>query len=98
MKNALLVIFLLYALVLLQTSFLVNFNIFGLFPNLTVLSVVLLNFFEPPEKKLGIAAAFCGGIFLDIFSGHFFGYYSAILVVASFFMKYIFKKYVRLWT
>ena len=98
MRNALLLVSAFYILVLLQTSFLVPFNIFGITPNFLILAVVLINFFEKPERKLGIVSGFFGGIFLDIFSGTFLGFYTAILLAAAFFIKYILRSYIRIWT
>jgi rod shape-determining protein MreD len=98
MKNALLLILAFYFLVLLQTSFLVHFNIYGTIPNFVIIFVILLNFFEKPEKKLGIVLGFLAGLFLDIFSSSFFGFYTLILSAISFFIKYVLKSYLRLWT
>lgn len=98
MKNALLLISAFYVLVLLQTSFLVPLNVFGVVPNFMIIAVVLINFFEKPEKKLGIIAGFFGGIFLDIFSGNFLGFYTLTLLAVSFFLKYILRSRIRIWT
>jgi len=98
MRNALLLIVFFYVLVLLQTSFLIPLNIFGKIPNFIILTVVLINFFEKPEKKLGIVSGFFGGIFLDIFSGNFLGFYTLILLAVSFFIKYILRSYIKIWT
>ncbi len=85
-----------YMLALLQTSFLVHFDIFGIVPNFIMIAIVLINFFEKPEKKLGIIAGFFGGIFLDIFSGGYLGFYTLILLAVSFFLKYILRSYISL--
>ncbi|MFH1401939.1 MAG: rod shape-determining protein MreD [Parcubacteria group bacterium] len=98
MKKIPLIILAFYILVLLQTSFLVHFNIFGIVPNFIILAVILINFFEKPEEKLGIIAGFFGGIFLDIFSQNFLGFYTMILLAVSFFIKYILRSYIRIWT
>lgn len=97
-RNVILVILVLYILVLLQTSFLVPFNIFGIIPNFIIIAVILINFFEKPEEKIGIVAGFFGGIFLDIFSGNFLGFYTLILSAVAFFVKYIIRSYLRVWT
>ncbi len=98
MARALLLVLFFYLLILLQTSFLVPFTIHGIAPNFVIIAAVLINFFEKPEKKLGIIAGFFGGIFLDIFSGNFLGFYTVILLAASFFIKYILRSYIRAWT
>ncbi len=98
MRKVLLLVLSFYILVLLQTSFLVPFSIFGIVPNFIIIAVVLINFFEKPEKKLGIISGILGGIFLDIFSGNFLGFYTLILLIAAFFLKYILRSYIRIWT
>ncbi|MDP3991119.1 MAG: rod shape-determining protein MreD [Candidatus Nealsonbacteria bacterium] len=85
-----------YFLVLLQTSFLVHFRIFGFALNFVFIAVVLINIFEKPQKYSGMAAAFIGGLFLDIFSAGVIGFNVLILVVLAFLLKTFFKKYVRL--
>ena len=100
MKKFLLLILFFYILVLLQTSFLLHFNILGWWvgwsPNLILISVILISFLEKPENNSGFFSAFLGGFFLDIFSESFFGFNILILTVIVFFIKFIFKKYVRI--
>lgn len=98
MKNILLIILLFGVLILLQTSFLVHFAIRGVVPNFILAAIILINFFEDPGKKLGILAAFLGGLFLDAFSQNFFGFYFLISMASSLFLKYLFRKHIRLWT
>jgi rod shape-determining protein MreD len=98
MRNVLFLILVFYVLVLLQTSFFVSFNIFGIVPNLVIIAVIFINFFEKPDKKFGIICGFFGGFFIDIFSGNFFGFYTIILLAVSLFLKYFLKRHVRLWT
>ncbi len=86
-KKILLLIAVFYILVLLQSSFLVHFNIFGVVPNLVLILVCLLSFFEKPNEYRGIFGAVIGGFFLDIFSNSFIGISIIILVVISFFIK-----------
>lgn len=95
MKKTLLLIIFFYILVLLQTSFLAHFHIWGAVPNLVVIIVILINLFEKPQENSGIFSAVIGGFFLDIFSSHFIGFYILILVGLSLFIKFVFKKYVR---
>jgi len=87
-----------YFLTIFQTSFLVHFNIFGIIPNLVLITVIFINFFEKPEKKLGIVSGFLGGFYLDIFSislTGFFGFHILILVGISFFIKFVLRKHVQ---
>ena len=85
-----------YILVLLQTSFLVYFNIIGFIPNLILIAIVLINLFEEKEKNAGIYSAFIGGFFLDIFSEKPFGFYILISIAIAIFIKYVIKRYVRI--
>ena len=88
---------LLYALALLQSSFLVHFNLFGMVPNLIVVLIAAWSFLEM-EKKLFSAALFCavaGGFFLDIFSSRPFGFYIVMLVAIALFIKFFVRQYVR---
>lgn len=99
MKKFLLLILFFYILVLLQTSFLIHFNILGWWgwsPNLILISVILISFLEKPENNFGFFSAFAGGFFLDIFSESFFGFNILILTATVLFIKFIFKKYVRI--
>ena len=94
MKKSLFIILFFYFLVLLQTSFLVHFSLWGYVPNLILISVVLLNIFIP-NVKLGVGAALIGGFLLDVFSSNFFGFWILILLGISIFIQYILKKYIQ---
>ena len=94
-KKLLIITALFYFLALLQTSFLVHFDIKGIVPNFVLLSVILINLFEPQKEKTGIFAAFIGGFFLDIWSVHIFGMEILILLAAAIFIKFIIKRYVQ---
>ncbi len=91
-----------YILVLFQTSFLIHFNIFleggflGWTPNLILITIILINLFEHPEKSFGIFSGFIGGFFLDIFSENFIGFHILILVGLAMVIKFILRNYVRL--
>lgn len=100
MRKILILIIFLYILVLLQTSFLPYFYIFGLLPNLVLITVILINLFEKQQENLGIFSAFIGGFFLDIFSKgflgiNFIGFNILILLGIAIFIKFILKSYVR---
>jgi rod shape-determining protein MreD len=98
MRNIFLLIFGFYILILFQTSFLVHFNIMGVIPNLMLLAVVLINFIEEPGRKLGIFAGFLGGLFLDVFSSNFLGFYILISLAVALFFKYAVRRQIRIWT
>ena len=98
-KKIIFLILLFYFLTLLQTSFLVHFNVFGIVPNFVFITVILINLFTPHHYWRGVGAAFIGGLYLDIFSLSsfwFFGLYTLILVAISLFIKFILKKHVSL--
>jgi len=84
-----------YILALLQSSFLVHFDISGYVLNFILIVTIFINLFEKPQKNLGIISAFIGGFFLDIFSENFLGFYILILLAISIFIKFILKRYVR---
>ncbi|MFH0969314.1 MAG: rod shape-determining protein MreD [Patescibacteria group bacterium] len=85
-----------YIFALLQTSFLVSFNISGIIPDAIIISVILINLFEDSGEKFGFLAAFIGGFFLDLFSSDFIGLHILILIAVSFFVKFILRRYVRI--
>ena len=95
-KKTLFLILLSYVLVLFQASFLVHFQIAGMVVNLVFISVLLWNFFEREESVFGVVHAFFGGLFLDIFSQRLIGFHIVILVAIALFLKFIFKRYVRI--
>src|SRR3989344_6583479 len=82
----------LFFLTLLQSSFLPHFVIFGYAPNF-ILVLVIFVFFLMPSVDLPVA--FFGGLFLDIFSSHFLGFYTSILLATLLFIRLIARKYVQ---
>ena len=97
LKKILILILPFYFLALLQSSFLIHFNISGIIPNFILLAVILINFFTPtPNFGVGVGSAFIGGFFLDIFSSSPIGFNVLILVALAFFIKIILKRYVRI--
>jgi rod shape-determining protein MreD len=95
MKKFLFLFLSLYFLCLLQTSFLVHFSIKGIVLNLVLIAVVLINIFENPREITGIFLAGFGGLFLDIFSERFFGFWIIVLLLTAVLLKFILKEYVR---
>lgn len=100
-KKTLILIIIFYILILFQTSFLAHFNISGTVPNLVLIAVILISFFEKTEQKLGLISAFIGGLFLDIFIGNFmginfFGLYFLISLGLAIFIKFVLRQYVRI--
>ena len=95
-KQVLILLAVFYLLALLQTSFFVDFRIWGVVPNFILISALLINVFEKPQKNTGMLAGFIGGFLLDIFSSNPIGFYALILLALSFLIKIIFRKYVWL--
>ena len=92
-KKLIFLILFFYFLTLFQISFLGRF--FTFLPNLILIAVILINFFEKQKDSSGIFAAFMAGFFLDIFSEKFFGYYILISFSISLFIKLVIKKYIQ---
>lgn len=87
----LLILFLLFGfLAILQTSFLVHFNIMGTTLNLVFILFYLVVFFEEPQKYIqGIFSAVTAGFFLDILSSSYFGVTIVLLLIITFILKYL---------
>jgi len=101
MKKVIFVILFCYFLVLFQTSFLVHFRLFGVIPNLVLILVIVLSFFEKERgwrflpSNSGVWFALFGGFFLDVFSSAFLGIQIAILLSVSIFTGLVLKKFLR---
>jgi hypothetical protein len=64
--------------------------------NLVDLAAAAVALFEKRENNLGWVAAFWGGIFLDMYSSMFFGFWILALLAMVTFIKFILRKYVRI--
>ena len=93
MKKLLFFTFLFYFLILLQESFFVH--IFPYVPNIVLVTICLVSFFEEKNDNSGIYLGLIGGFFLDIFSESFFGFYILTSLLISFFIKIILKNYIQ---
>jgi len=91
MKKILFFVLFFYILVLIQTGFLFHFDIAGTVPNLLLISVVLVIFFERPQKKSGFLIAAIAGFYLDLFSDFWLGISLFTLVVLTFLIKRILR-------
>ncbi|MFC1789854.1 rod shape-determining protein MreD [Patescibacteria group bacterium] len=96
LKKSILLSLICYILVLLQTGFMPHFSFFGLTLNLILIIVILINFLEKPENKSGLMTAFFGGIFLDVFSTNFIGFYVVICLIIALFLKYVLRQYIKI--
>lgn len=85
----LLIIFLLFGfLAILQTSFLVHYNIMGTMPNLVFILFFLIVIFEDSQKYIqGIFSAIVAGFFLDALSFSYFGVIIILLLIFAFALK-----------
>ncbi len=88
----------LYLFALLQSSFLVHFNLFGIVPNLILILIILWSFFEQEKQMFSttLVSAAIGGFFLDVFSNWPFGFHILILSAIVLFVKFFIKQYVRI--
>ena len=96
MKKIIFLIIFFYILALLETSFFIHFNFFHFFPNIILISQILITVFEDPNKNLAIFSAVSAGFFWDIFSENPVGFGILILLSISIFLKIILRKYVRI--
>jgi rod shape-determining protein MreD len=96
-KKTSVAIIVLCLILLLQTSFLVHFGLFGYVPNLIVVFLIFWNIFDRDKNLIssGLIASIFGGLLLDLFSSRIIGFNVAIMIAMSFFIKVIFKNYVR---
>jgi len=95
-KKVLISIIILYFLTLLETSFLVHFNVFKWIPNIILIYVVIFNIIENPKKYGGVYISFIAGLLLDIFSANFIGFHIIIFLIISLSLKLAFSRYVRI--
>jgi rod shape-determining protein MreD len=98
LKKILTIIIFFYFLILLQTSFLIHFDIFlGKFVNyiLILAPIILISFFTSQKQFYGFGAAFSAGFFLDIFSGQLIGISIFIFTLLVFLIN-LFKKHINL--
>lgn len=93
MKKILVSIIFFYILALVQTSFLIHFDIFGVSLNLILIAVILINFFEKAERRRGLAVAAIGGLYLDLFSNLQIGVSILALFVLALLIKRALKRF-----
>ncbi|MCU0652851.1 MAG: hypothetical protein MUD10_01160 [Candidatus Pacebacteria bacterium] len=96
-RKSLVIILTLVFLALAQISFAPHFIVGWWFAwfNLIDVPVLVVALLEKRKNNLGWAAAFLGGIILDMYSAHF-GMWLAIMVGSVAFIKFILKKYVSI--
>lgn len=95
MKQAFFLILVFFALALLQTSFLAHFSIQGFGIPIVMIAVFALSACVPASSA-ALVGVFAGGVLLDIFSQHIFGYWTILLVLLFCVVSFIMHTYVRL--
>ncbi len=95
-KKIIISIIIYFIFAILQSSFIIYFGHLGKYLNLILISIIAWNIFENPKEIFGIVNAFIGGFFLDILSGHFFGFYIIISLSLAIIIKFFLKKYVKI--
>ena len=87
----LVIILFFYFFAILQNSFLVHFNIFGITPNFILIFCFLLIFFSPygrpAQGRENYFYAIVAGFFLDVFSHSYFGVSIISLLITTFLLK-----------
>lgn len=81
-----------FLLNIIQNSFLVLYFNF----NCIIILVILINILDNPENYFGIWCAFFAGLFLDLSSTYFFGFWMLILVIASYIIKWILNNFFKI--
>jgi len=93
-KKLLVITFLFYIIALLQNSFLIHYNLFGVVPNLIFILFFIIVFFEKRNSTgqtvndyLAIFTAVIAGVFLDIFSYTYLGPSIILLIIIGLLVK-----------
>lgn len=83
-----------------QAGFVSHFTVFGgwwfEWVNFVTAPVAIIAVFEHRRRNLGWFAAISGGLFLDIYSARFFGFWVIFLLILTALVKFGIKKYVRI--
>jgi len=83
-----------YFFIIFENSFLPHFFIIGKFFSFTLFIVFLINLFGK-SSLMRLWSSISAGIFLDIFSNNFFGFYFLITWIIYFFINFCRKRYLR---
>jgi len=90
-KNIILFIIFFLFLVIFQTSFLIPFSVLGKIPNLGLVFLFLVLFFNKNSFKSFPVESIIAGILLDVFYGGFLGLSGIILFLISLLFQWIFE-------
>ncbi len=91
MKKIFISVLFAYIIAVVQTGFMVHF----FFPSLLFLYFIFFNLLETPEKNGGVIVAGVSGLFFDLLSVHFVGFYTIVFILCALLVKLILRKYVR---
>lgn len=91
MKKRIFAVFTILICFLLQSTLFSQFSIGGIRPNLLVIVVASLGFWN--GKRTGIYAGFFSGLLVDISFGHFYGFHALLYMYIGYLSGYL-KKYV----
>ena len=94
MKQSFFLILIFVFLALWQTSFLAHFPVQGFIIPIVIIGVSVRSVFVQGFFA-GFFGAFAGGLVLDVFSQHFFGYWSLVSVLVFFVISFFIHTYVR---
>lgn len=83
-----------FILALLQTSFFAHFTIQGFVIPVVLIAVFGVSVFN--SAYAGLWGVFVGGLVLDVFSQHVFGYWTVLVVLVSCIVSFFTHTYVRL--
>ncbi|MDO8474570.1 MAG: hypothetical protein Q7S62_03460 [bacterium] len=94
MRQAFFLLFIFFFLAFLQTSFLAHFALQGFVIPLVIIGVSILGIVAQTSFA-GLLGVFAGGLVLDVFSQHFFGYWTLIMVLVFCAVSFFIHTYVR---
>ena len=78
-----------YFLALFQVGYLIHFKVVGGMWNPILVAVIFFNFLEKREDKSGLAIGGLAGLYLDLFSSYFLGFFTLIGILIAFAIKSI---------
>ena len=94
MKQSFFLILIFALLGFLQTSFLAHFPLQGLVIPVVIIGVFMVSVFDKAPFA-GLLGAFAGGLVLDVFSQHVFGYWTLLVVLVFCIASFFIHTYVR---
>ncbi len=84
-----------YFLALSNLSLMAYFAVYGISLNIIFILIPLYAFFENPQYKFSYYLAISGGLFLDLTSSWFFGFYAVFFYLLTLAIKFLLKNYFK---